>query len=109
MNAAHNNRKIIGDYKKTFYDNQSAQNIIAESLIQQKKGRSFEIFYIIEGIKTNLELFQNSGTTNGIQPLFSSLFSFISLINLISNKVDMNANSAMTQNAFIQANEKSFI
>lgn len=109
MNAANNNRKIIGDYQKNFYDNQSVQNVIVESLIQQNKGRNFELFYIIEGIKTNLELFQNSGTTNGIQPLFSSLFAFMSLNNLISNKVDMTANSAMTQNAFIQANEKSFM
>lgn len=102
-------RKDAAQFEKKYYDNTSVQDIVAEAAKQQERGRSFEMLYAIEGIKSNIELFQNSGTVNGIQPLFSNLFAYLSLNNLLKNGVETNGYGSMTQNAYLQANEGTFL
>lgn len=87
----------------------TAKDIISYAATQQKEGRNFDIFYTIEGIKSNMELFQNSGNDNGVQTLFSNLITYAALNNLIVNGVNMGKNAAMTQNTYMQANEKTFV
>lgn len=87
----------------------TAKDIISYAATQQKEGRNFDIFYTIEGIKSNMEVFQNSGNDNGVQTLFSNLITYTALNNLMVNGVDMGKNAAMTQNTYMQANEKTFV